>query len=309
MLLTNSLLLVCKLAFGIPWLLARRLAGFPRNPRWTVKQDIGAYALQQFLGCLPGLEVRTVMNFVGPRMFLCWWRGTVKTTHVKGDGFEGYWINAAPEPGAKKTIVMLFMHGGGYVFGHAQGYLDAFVKLQRNAQKNGFNLCIFSLEYTLAPEAVYPTQREQAFKAYKYLLATTKLPSNHIYLAGDSAGGNLTTATVLKIRDEKAPTPGGAIMISPWCDFRMEACDAELEKYDMLHLDGMRNMRALFLKGLDISPDDPGISHRHASFHGVCPLMITGGGKEVLISQIRTLAARASEHGVKVQLEIDPEMI
>eukprot|EP00128_Syssomonas_multiformis_P017736 Colp12_sorted_trinity150504_noHs@1570 len=309
MMLLNCVTFLSKLAVGIPVLAIRHMVGYGRHPNWTLRQDLGAFFFQQFVRCFHGHEVRKLMTMAGPSGNTSYSKGLIKLKHIKTENFEGYWINDVPKPGSKRGIILLYSHGGGYIFGHALLNLDAFFQLQETARDLGFPLYIFSLEYTLAPDAVYPKQLKEAFAAYNYLLETTKFSSDHIFIAGDSAGGNLSCALVLEIRDTKSPQPGGAILISPWADLRTEGCDLEKERLDMVYVENLKKMRNCFLNGLRMTNDDPAVSHVFADFKGVCPLMITAGGQEVLVSQIQALAAQASADGVKVELDIDPDMV
>jgi acetyl esterase/lipase len=77
---------------------------------------------------------------------------------------------------------------------------------------------LFALEYTLVPEAVYPTQLQQALAGYEHVLSIIKDPSK-VCLAGDSAGGSLMLSLLLYVAskdDWESKRPGFATLISPW---------------------------------------------------------------------------------------------
>ena len=100
--------------------------------------------------------------------------------------------------------------------------------LYERLRATSFPISIFSLAYSLAPKAKYPTQLKEASQAYSYLINTLNIDPRHISLGGDSAGGNLALqllrhiakphaqAPTLPSKDSKTMRPGKCILISPW---------------------------------------------------------------------------------------------
>ena len=151
---------------------------------------------------------------------------------VAFDGFDGYWVcDPAVQPPAE--TVVFYLHGGGFTMGNdfnneADGsgstafYLEFLMNVVETIPNHA--LRIFSLDYSLVPEARYPTQLQQLAKAYEYLLSST--PADKIVIAGDSAGASLLLSFLLHIirpcpeleaASRPLSTPAAVILISPWC--------------------------------------------------------------------------------------------
>jgi acetyl esterase/lipase len=113
---------------------------------------------------------------------------------------------------AREDRVLLYLHGGGWVLGSPNGHRLLTTELGWAARMR-----VLSVDYRLAPEHPYPAQLEDCTSAYKWLLSQGLRPKN-IIIAGDSAGGSLTLTSLLKLRDEGIPLPGGAVCISPSTD-------------------------------------------------------------------------------------------
>ena len=160
------------------------------------------------------------------------------------------------------------------------------------------------LHYRRAPEHPYPAQIEDAVSAYKALLAEG-YEAKRILTAGDSAGGNLAIASVLKFRELDLPLPGAVIAYSPWLDMALRgdtlktnaATDALVSR---AILEGMAGM---FLGG-KTDPLDKLANPLENDFFGFPPLYITCGGAETLQSDSEALFNKAKTSGVKAQLSV-----
>ncbi len=120
--------------------------------------------------------------------------------------------------------VILYLHGGGYVAGdldYANGFGSAL------AAKCGVR--VFTVEYSLAPENVYPTALDDVMDAYGHLLSSGYNPSR-IILCGESAGGGLCYALCQKLRDKGRTVPAGIIAISPWTDLTLSSSSYKINK-------------------------------------------------------------------------------
>ncbi len=162
-------------------------------------------------------------------------------------------------------------------------------------------------EYRLAPEAAYPAAVDDALAAYEWVLAQGYAPSK-IAVAGESAGGGLTGALLVRLRDEGKPLPSSATLISPWCDLTAlgELTDAQVD------VDFLRPEQIAFFTE-NYAPDsgrraDPCCSPGIADLSGLPPLLIQVGGQEILCGQGERMAARAKDSGVDVTLDVEPDM-
>lgn len=80
-------------------------------------------------------------------------------------------------------------------------------------------LRVLSVDYRMAPEAPFPAGVVDAVCAYKYLL-DNGTPASKIVISGDSAGGGLTYALAVYLRDHQSelPMPAGIAALTPWID-------------------------------------------------------------------------------------------
>ncbi|HKY91191.1 MAG TPA: alpha/beta hydrolase [Nevskiaceae bacterium] len=206
-------------------------------------------------------------------------------------------------PNAATDRAVLYLHGGGYVFGSSRSHrhLGEFLAREAAAQ-------VFMLDYRLAPEHPHPAAVDDAVAAYRWLLASGFAPSR-IAIAGDSAGGGLTFATLLAIRREKLPNPACAVPLSPWVDLECtgETMTTKAEADPMVHREFTAQLAGLYAPKEKLR--DPLVSPLHADLKGLPPLLIQVGERETLLDDSRRIAAIARAAGVDVTLEIEPGQI
>ena len=116
------------------------------------------------------------------------------------------------QPARDVGAVILYLHGGGYRIGSPACYRGFGSHLAVAA-----GATVIVVDYRLAPEHPFPAAVDDAVAAYRWLLDAGTPPSQ-LAIAGDSAGGGLTVATLLAIRDAGLPQPAAAVCISPWAD-------------------------------------------------------------------------------------------
>jgi monoterpene epsilon-lactone hydrolase len=224
----------------------------------------------------------------------------VSATPVDVDGMGAEWVTAA---GTDARRVVLYLHGGGYVMGSLATHRKLAGDVARAADAR-----VLLLDYRLAPEAPYPAAVEDAARAYRWLLANGVAPGA-IAIAGDSAGGGLTMATLLALRDDGVPLPAAAVVISPWADLTLEA--ASLERCAALDpiVSGadLKRYRDWYLDGADSR--DPLASPAHADLTGLPPILVHVGASEVLVDDAVLLAERGRTAGVDITLETWPDMV
>ncbi|HEY5647176.1 MAG TPA: alpha/beta hydrolase fold domain-containing protein, partial [Pseudomonadales bacterium] len=101
------------------------------------------------------------------------------------------WVRA---PGARADACVLYLHGGGYMMGSLNTHHELMGRISRATGAS-----VLGLDYRLAPEHPYPAAVEDAAAAYRWLLQQG-LDAARILVAGDSAGGGLTMATLLSLK-------------------------------------------------------------------------------------------------------------
>jgi monoterpene epsilon-lactone hydrolase len=209
-------------------------------------------------------------------------------------GVYGYWINI-PEALTGHTI--LFFHGGGFTLGSTKDHLGLCIRIARAARAQ-----VFSLDYRLAPENVFPAATEDAIDAYRYLISHGTMP-HRIIPVGISAGGTLVLDLLISARDRGLPLPPAGICMSPFVDmlFAGESVKKNLNN-DWLTMERLDATRTAYLAGHD--PKDPLVSPVFASLRGLPRLYIQAGTHELLLSDIARFVEKARWAGVPVQFEL-----
>lgn len=248
------------------------------------------------LGAQPLAQERANLDEGGARFLV---PDDVTLTPVDVDGVPGEYLVA---PNADDKRVVLYLHGGGYVIGSIKShrYLMQNISRQSGARTLG-------LDYRLAPEHPFPAAVEDASKAYRWLLDQGYEPKN-IAIAGDSAGGGLTLATLVKLRDEGIPLPVAGVLISPWADLTGEAGSviSRADSDPMVSADGLFSLAGKYLNGEDAK--NPLASPVFADLSSLPPLLVHVGGREILYDDAITVVNNAKAAKVEVELLDAAEM-
>ena len=194
------------------------------------------------------------------------------------------------------------MHGGGYVLGSADDY-----KRFTGHIAKAVGCRVLNVDYRLAPEHPHPAPVEDSTAAYRWLL-TQGYDAVHLAIAGDSAGGGLTLATLLALRDTDVAQPAAAVPISPWADMEAtgETMTSNAVNDALVQSQLLLGMADMFLNGQNAK--DPLAAPVHADFKGIAPLYVQVGGHETLLDDARRVAESARRDGVDVTLDVFPEM-
>ncbi|WP_416897227.1 MAG: alpha/beta hydrolase [Minwuia sp.] len=219
---------------------------------------------------------------------------------VDVDGIASEWVAA---PGVSASRVVLYLHGGGYVIGSPNTHRRLAYDMSKAADAR-----VLVIDYRLGPESPFPAAIEDAVKAYRWLLANGSSPAN-IAISGDSAGGGLTMATLISLRDKGVDLPACAVPISPWVDLEGvgETMTSNHDIDPMVKQPGLGRMADFYLNGANVR--DPLASPIHADLKGLPPLLIQVGTRETLLDNSRRLHRKAIEDGVTSTLEENGGMI
>jgi acetyl esterase/lipase len=193
------------------------------------------------------------------------------------------------------NVVVLYLHGGGYLFGSPKTHRQVLI-----AMAKAFQAPCYGLDYRLAPEHPFPAAAEDAIGAYQWLL--DRHPHSDIVLAGDSAGAGLAIATAVGIRDAGLQAPKAIVGFSPYSDLAVtgESVEANAKSCAMFTPRGIREAAAIYLNGADAY--DPRASPLYANLAGLPPMLLFASRHEILRDDTLRLAQRATAAGVKVQL-------
>ncbi len=224
----------------------------------------------------------------------------VAISETYAGGVRAYWHDAE---GGAMDRALLYVHGGGYVIGSPRSHERLCGHLAKT-----LGCRVLNVDYRLAPEHPHPAAVEDALSVYRWLLAQG-YAAEHIAISGDSAGGGLTLATLIAIREAGLPQPAGAVPMSPWTDLEGtgESMISRAEVDLLVGKEGLVGMASAFL-GPNGNWHDPLAAPLYADFTGVCPLYIQVGGDETLLDDSTRVAEKAKAAGVDVKLDVFPEM-
>lgn len=236
---------------------------------------------------------RFLFNSVVPRLGM-------KIEGIRSEPADVSGINAEwliPDA-ASDDRALLYLHGGAYVLGSIDSHrgIASHIAIAAGCR-------VLLVDYRLAPENKFPAALDDAVAAYRWLLAQGYMPER-IAIAGDSAGGGLTAATLVSLRDSGNPLPAAGIMLSPWADLQLtgESCKSVGRRDPMISVKGLRK-GALGYAGRQ-SLREPLISPIYADLKGLPPLYIQVGTCEILLDDSRRLAEKAMSDGVDVELYV-----
>jgi epsilon-lactone hydrolase len=197
---------------------------------------------------------------------------------------------------------VLHLHGGAYLLGFPALFRDLNWRI---ADVTGARvLCI---DYRLAPEHPFPAAIEDVTAAYRWLISQYAEP-RHVGFVGESSGGGLALASMMRLRDEGAPLPAAAVVVSPWTDLALTG--QSLTDYGfsdpMVPVELMPQAVELYLAGTD--PRSPYASPFYGDPAGLPSTLILAASDEALRDDAVRMAERLRAAGQDVELELWPRM-
>jgi len=215
--------------------------------------------------------------------------GVPAERHVPTEGDEG--------------AVVVYLHGGGYCIGSAETHRPMCAHLAA-----ALGCPVVVLDYRLAPEHPHPAAVEDAVAAVGALLAEG-IEATRLAVAGDSAGGGLSAATCIALRDAAEPLPAAAVLISPWTDVAggSPSYTSRAEVDPFVFPESLAEMAGWYLG--DHDPTCPLASPLHADLTGLPPTLIHVGDHERLLDDATVMGERLTSAGVDVDVEVWPEMV
>ncbi|KAL4872925.1 hypothetical protein BDV12DRAFT_160997 [Aspergillus spectabilis] len=244
--------------------------------------------------------------------------------------FAGYWIyrDMSIEFHSRDADLVLFhLHGGGYVMGHPLDNAPELLLIAEALKRRNHTIAVFSLEYTLAPNAPNAplrTQLDQTLAAYTWLISELNVNPSKLYLIGESAGGHLIlsllTAMHQQTLSEKPPTlpkPAAAFLVSPWvnldpCGPNARAASKSLDPRSTAFKHVLERFSKLVLHGtapdyLKLYKDFAAPVPERGSWKGILPAQtwVSAGTAEPLFRfDIEEFVEAARRHGAEVRFEL-----
>lgn len=214
----------------------------------------------------------------------------------KARGVRGEWIR--PGSRSESEPVILYLHGGGYVSCSPQSHRPITTSLARMAQ------CpVFSLDYRLAPEHPFPAAVDDAADAFRWLVASG-VSADKIAVAGDSAGGGLVLALMLRLRRLGQALPACGVCISPWVDLTAADAYRNSGSCSMFQPADVASFAKVYLNGASSQAAEA--SPLFADLRGLPPLLIQASSAELLLDDAVRLHDKARQCGVPCTLRVYP---
>ena len=241
-------------------------------------------------------KIRRKLEFLGRLLMKAF---GVKLERTTINGLYAEWLRPRK---AERGRVLLYLHGGAYVLCSCRTHRQMVSHIARAA---GIDALV--PEYRLAPEYRFPAAVDDAVGVYRALLASGIKPEN-VIIAGDSAGGGLTVATLLSLRHAGDPMPAAAILLSPFLDATGsgESATTRADKDPWFHASDMEVVIDHYCGESEVR--NPLVSPVFANAVGLPPVYIQVGDHEILLSDSTRFAEMMRESGGVAELEVWPEM-
>ncbi|KAF0108535.1 MAG: putative hydrolase [Anaerolineaceae bacterium] len=219
----------------------------------------------------------------------------VSVRTVSAGGVPSDWVE--PDAAAPGRAV-LYLHGGAYIIGSPTTHRGLTGRIACAGQTR-----ILSVDYRLAPEHPFPAALDDALAAWRWLLGQGYAPE-HIAIGGDSAGGGLTLAAALSLRDRQESLPAALFLISPWTDltFSGDSIRTRASRDPLLHSNGDGWLINAYAGSQPLT--HPYISPLFADPRGLPPTLIQVGSEEILYDDSSRLEAKMNAAGVANRFEV-----
>lgn len=297
-------LLETSVVLGLPPVLrvvVRRLLFGPLQPTWSWRFELALEVMRS----LPPANDLALMRKNTSRAFVAAPEYT-RSHKLSVEGVPAEWIDGGTVTAAEPPVI-LYLHGGAYVLCSIASHRGLIARISRSTRAR----CL-AIEYRLAPEHPFPAGLDDAVSVYSWLISPTggNTPPSRVFVAGDSAGGGLSLALMLTLRERGLPMPAGAILLSPWVDLTVSSPSWRTNiRYDYLKLDYRNPFDFPRMYAGEQPLEHPLISPLNADLCGLPPLLIQAGSAETLIDEDTAFARKAKQAGVAVDYEVYNGMV
>jgi epsilon-lactone hydrolase len=220
------------------------------------------------------------------------------STPVRG---EWIWAPEAQDAVAAAGVVLV-LHGSGYLICSSRTHRGFASHLSEYS-----GMPAFTVDYRLAPEHPFPAAEDDAFAAYRWLLAEGHDPAK-IVVAGDSAGGHLAVALAVRLRSEGLPLPAALALFGPLIDpsYRASIADPRVRSQP---LDPRTAKRAVALYVSDHDPQDPRLNLLNADLSNLPPIQMHYGSREVMRADAEAFVKQVVELGGRCDEQMWPGLM
>jgi len=297
-------------AFDQPAGLRRSLGNAPSEAHKAVVASLGGIAAI-LKGTPRSQHIALLRNYMDNAFPVS--ETSAQFTSVNVSGIPAEWVLAPKVDGRRR---LLYIHGGAYTMGSPKSHRRLTAKFSEIA-----NAAVLAIDYRLMPEHSRLAGIEDCRAAYRWLLdngPTGAEPASAIFVAGDSAGGNLTLSLIAWVRDQGLRAPNAAVALSPATDASLgsPSLKSNLETDPML---GplfkllTRIPRTVLLWGAwfqnRLRPNDPVISPVYGDLSRLPPVLVHASEAEMLFDDSRRYVNKAAAAGSPVTLQTWRHMV
>ena len=224
---------------------------------------------------------------------------------VSADGVYALWVTTKDSDPNKR---ILYFHGGGYVIGSIRGYLPLASHLSKATGAS-----VLLIDYSLSPENIFPAAVDDAKRAYNWMLDNGPEGEERYkkaFISGDSAGGGLSVATTLAIKDDNGILPNAIMPISPWVEMDpvSQSYEDNKELDPFVSKDGIAWFSSVYVPN-ENERKNPYASPLYGDFKDFPPMLIQVGTREVLLDDSKKLNEKAKLDGCDVEIQIWDDMV
>ena len=224
---------------------------------------------------------------------------------VSADGVYALWVTTKDSDPNKR---ILYFHGGGYVIGSIRGYLPLASHLSKATGAS-----VLLIDYSLSPENIFPAAVDDAKRAYNWMLRNGPEGEERYkkaFISGDSAGGGLSVATTLAIKDDNGILPNAIMPISPWVEMDpvSQSYEDNKELDPFVSKDGIAWFSSVYVPN-ESERKNPYASPLYGDFKDFPPMLIQVGTREVLLDDSKKLNEKAKSDGCDVEIQIWDDMV
>ncbi len=241
--------------------------------------------------CMPSLEEERTS-----------WEAYAKTLKLpEGSLVSGVSLNGVPcewvERADSDALVIVLVHGGGFSSGSPRTHRQFAARL---AQASGARVLV--PDYALAPEEPFPAALDDIVAIYAALAEQGVEPGNIVF-SGDSSGGGLAVAALIKLREIGAPMPRGLALTSPWVDLTLSGESHQSNRAYPNPSEAILRRAAEWYAPAEHHREAQ-VSPLFADLGGLPAMLVQAGGHEVLLDDAVQLVARAKAAGVDARLSV-----
>lgn len=232
---------------------------------------------------------------------------------VDAGGVTAEWVIA---PGADTTRRLLYIHGGGFMLGSAKSHRTMTSKFSE------ITACaVLAIDYRLLPEYKHMDCVRDCRAAYQWLLENGpdgRGEIRQLFIAGDSAGGNLALSLVAWVRDNGLHTPDAVVVLSPLTDSTFSGASIHNnEATDIMLAPLLRILNRmpqfltswLHLWSHRIRPANPIASPLFGDLSDLPPTLVQASEAEMLLDDARRYVYKACASGSPVKLQTWAHML